>query len=139
MVTTTTKHQHSAEVRAAAGGLTAFACVLLAISGILDITRGVMAIAEDEVYLNTPDYVFKFDLTSWGWIHLGLGAVALAVSIGLATAAKWARVLGVAIAALLIIANFLSIPYYPFWSITLIAMYGFIIWGLCMVQPDSDY
>lgn len=58
------------------------------------------------------------------------------VSIGLFMMATWARVLGVAIASLLIITNFLSIPYYPVWSLTLIALYGFIIWALCVAPKD---
>ena len=139
MATTTTKHHRSEGTLAAAGGLTAFACVMLIMCGILDIFRGIMAIADDEVFLNTRNYVFKFDLTSWGWIHLALGAIAVAVGIGLAMTATWARVMGVGIAALLIIANFLSIPYYPFWSLTLIALYAFVIWGLCVVERDAEY
>ncbi|MEU6140936.1 hypothetical protein ABZ848_11300 [Streptomyces sp. NPDC047081] len=139
MATTTTKHQHSPGALAAAGGLTAFACVMLIMTGILDVFRGIMAIANDEVFVNTRNYVFQFDLTSWGWIHLALGAVAVGVGIGLAMTATWARVMGILIAGLLIIANFLSMPYYPFWSLTLIAMNGFIIWGLCIVQKDSEY
>ncbi|WP_329464526.1 DUF7144 family membrane protein [Streptomyces sp. NBC_01431] len=135
---TTAPHDHrSAGVPAAATGLTFFAAVMLAIAGILDLFRGIMAIAQDDVFVRTPNYVFKFDLTSWGWIQLVLGAIAILVSIGLFAAATWARVVGVGIAALLIIANFLSIPYYPVWSLTLIALYGFTIWALCVVKPGS--
>jgi nitrate reductase NapE component len=122
----------------AAGGLMVFASVMLFVSGVLDILRGVMAIAQDDVFVTSPNYVFKFDLTSWGWIHLALGAVAVVVSLGLFSRATWARVIGVGIAALLIIANFLSIPYYPVWSLTLIALYGFVIWALCVAGPDTD-
>ncbi|PKT67994.1 hypothetical protein CW362_37370 [Streptomyces populi] len=135
---TTQQHTHSRATMTAAGGLTIFASVMLFVSGVLDILRGVMAIAQDDVFVTSPNYVFKFDLTSWGWIHLALGAVAVVVSLGLFTAATWARVIGVGIAALLIIANFLSIPYYPVWSLTLIALYGFVIWALCVARPDED-
>ncbi|MGY6019310.1 DUF7144 family membrane protein [Streptomyces spinosirectus] len=138
-MTTTTHHRRSEGTLAVAGGLTAFAAVMLVMCGMLDIFRGIMAIADDEVFINTPHYVFKFDLTSWGWIHLGLGVVAMAVGIGLVMKATWARIMGVGVAALLIIANFLDIPYQPFWSVTLIALYGFIIWALCVVQPDDSY
>ncbi|GAA3772065.1 hypothetical protein GCM10022403_004170 [Streptomyces coacervatus] len=134
---TTATHQRSPGTLAAAAGLTVFAAVMLFISGFLDIFRGIMAIANDDVFVNTPNYVFKFDLTSWGWIHLALGAVAVIVSLGLFTTATWARVAGVGIASLLIVANFLSVPYYPFWSLTLIAMFGFIIWALCVVRRDD--
>ncbi|MFF4359926.1 hypothetical protein [Streptomyces sp. NPDC001604] len=137
MASTVTPRRHSPGTMAAASGLTVFAAVLLMIAGILDIFRGIMAIANDDVFVNTPNYVFKFDLTSWGWIHLALGVVGVIVSLGLFTTATWARVGGVAIASLLIIANFLSVPYYPMWSLTLIAMYAFIIWGLCVVRRDD--
>ncbi|MEV5978350.1 hypothetical protein [Streptomyces sp. NPDC052114] len=137
MTTTTTSHHRSGTTRAAAGGLTIFAAVLLFISGSLDFCRGLMAVLEDKVFLTTPQYVFEFDLTSWGWIHLVLGVVAVGVSLGLLAGMKWARVVGIVIAGLMIIANFLSIPYHPFWSLTLIAMDGFIIWGLCVVDQDT--
>jgi hypothetical protein len=104
---------------------------MLSIVGILDIFRGIAAIAEDDIFVSTRNYVFEFDLTGWGWIHLILGVVAVLVSIGLFQAATWARVAGVAIAGLVIIANFLSLPAYPVWSVIMIAMSGFIIWALC--------
>ncbi|MFF3413954.1 hypothetical protein ACFYW9_04540 [Streptomyces sp. NPDC002698] len=135
---TTQHHTRSKATMTTASGLMIFASVMLFVSGVLDILRGVMAIAEDDVFVTGQNYVFKFDLTSWGWIHLVLGAVAVVVSLGLFTAATWARVIGVGIAALLIIANFLDIPYYPVWSLTLIALYGFVIWALCVARPDTD-
>ncbi|MFF3446049.1 hypothetical protein ACFYXJ_02790 [Streptomyces sp. NPDC002667] len=138
MATTQHHSTHSKTALTAAGGLTIFASVMLFVAGVLDILRGVMAIAQDDVFVTTQNYVFKFDLTSWGWIHLALGALAVIVSLGLFAAATWARVIGVGIAALLIIANFLDIPYYPVWSLTLIALYGFVIWALCVARPDRD-
>ncbi|MBO1332145.1 hypothetical protein [Streptomyces sp. VRA16 Mangrove soil] len=139
MATSAGSHPRSDVKMAAAGGLTIFAAVMLFISGSLDFCRGLMAVLEDKVFLSTPNYVFEFDLTSWGWIHIVLGAIAVIVSFGLFVAMKWARILGVILAGLLIIANFLSIPYHPLWSLTLIAMDGFIIWALCVVQRDTLY
>jgi nitrate reductase NapE component len=120
-----------------ASGLVALAAVMLLLAGCLNIFRGIMAIAEDAVFVRTPNYVFKFDLTSWGWIHLALGVLAIAVGVGLFRLAIWARVLGIVVAALLVIANFLSIPYYPLWSLTVMAACGFVIWGLCVVRDDG--
>jgi hypothetical protein len=134
----TTTHHRSPGVQTAATGLTLFAAVMLFVAGTLDLFRGIMAIAKDDVFVTTPNYAFKFDLTSWGWIQLSLGVIAMVVSFGLFASATWARVVGVGIAALLIIANFLSIPYYPVWSLTLIALYGFVIWALCVVQRQDQ-
>ncbi|MDN0194233.1 hypothetical protein [Streptomyces sp. S.PNR 29] len=120
-----------------AGGLVAFGAVMLIIGGTLDVLRGIMAIADDDVIVNTPNYVFKFDTTGWGWIHLLLGALAVMVGVSLFRARAWARVVGVLLAGLLLIASFLTLPYYPVWSVVLIAVYGFIIWALCVVQPQD--
>ncbi|MBO4254370.1 DUF7144 family membrane protein [Streptomyces griseorubiginosus] len=138
MATTAVKHHRSEGVQQAASGLTALGAVLLIMGGILDVVRGIMAVANDDVFLNTRDYTFQFDLTSWGWIHLAVGTVAIVVGLGLVVVATWARVLGVGIAALAIVANFLDVPYYPFWSLTLIALYAFVIWALCVVERDRE-
>ncbi|MEU0372912.1 hypothetical protein ABZ070_22095 [Streptomyces sp. NPDC006283] len=138
MTTTHTRPEHTAK-QGWATGLTAFAAVMLFLVGLLDIFRGIMAIAEDDIFVTTRNYVFAFDLTGWGWIHLALGVVALIVSLGLLQTATWARVAGVVIAALVIIANFLSLPYYPAWSIVMIAISGFIIWALCVVRRDDFF
>jgi hypothetical protein len=114
-----------------------FSAVMLMVAGILGILRGISAIAEDDVFLSTPNYVFAFDLTGWGWIHLFLGVAAVIVSMGLFQASTWARVAGVGIAGLVIIANFLSLPSYPVWSVVMIAISGFIIWALCAVRKDE--
>ncbi|GCB48444.1 hypothetical protein [Streptomyces sp. NL15-2K] len=120
-----------------ATGLTAFAAVMLFLVGLLDIFRGIMAIAEDDIFVTTRNYVFEWDLTGWGWMHLALGVVAVLVSIGLLKVSAWARVAAVAIAGLVIIANFLSLPYYPVWSVVMITISGFIIWAVCVVQRDN--
>ncbi|WP_030191008.1 DUF7144 family membrane protein [Streptomyces violaceorubidus] len=131
MTATHTRPAHPARQEWATG-LTAFAAVMLFLAGLLTLFRGIMAIAEDDVFVTTPNYVFQFDLTGWGWVHLALGAVAMVVSVGLLKASLWARVTGVAIAGLVIIANFLSLPYYPVWSVVMITISGFIIWALCV-------
>ncbi|KFG01814.1 hypothetical protein PV367_12270 [Streptomyces europaeiscabiei] len=138
MTATHTGHMHQTKrSRPFAEGLTVFAAIMLMIAGVLGVCRGIMAVAEDEVFVTTRNYVFEFDLTGWGWVHLALGAVAVLVSLGLFQASLWARVAGVAIAGLIIIANFLSLPYYPVWSIVMIAFSAFIIWALCVVKRDD--
>ena len=136
MTATHTRPAHTAKQEWATG-LTAFAAVMLFLVGLLDIFRGIMAIAEDDIFATTRNYVFEFDLTGWGWIHLALGVVAVIVSFGLLKTATWARVAGVAIAGLVIIANFLSLPYYPVWSVVMIAISGLIIWALCVVERGN--
>ncbi|MGW0456478.1 DUF7144 family membrane protein [Streptomyces tendae] len=137
MTATHTRPAHTAR-QDWATGLAAFAAVMLFLAGLLTLFRGIMAIAEDDVFVTTPNYVFQFDLTGWGWIHLALGALAMVVSAGLLKTATWARVTGVAIAGLVIIANFLSLPHYPVWSVVMITISGFIIWALCVMKRGGN-
>ncbi|MEU3934656.1 hypothetical protein AB0E85_21880 [Streptomyces sp. NPDC029044] len=137
----TTTHPDSARtsMREWATGVTVFAAIMLMIGGILDVMRGIAEIAADDIFVSTRNYVFAFDLTAWGWIHLTLGVIAFVVSFGLFMGSTWARVLGVAIAGLVIIAHFLSLPYYPVWSVVMITVSGFIIWALCAMRKDDVF
>lgn len=119
-----------------ATGLVLFAAVMLMIGGIMDMLRGIMAIANDDVFVTTPDYTFEFDLTGWGWALLVLGALAFLTGLSLFRAATWARVVAILLGGLLMLSAFLTIPYHPVWSIVLIALYAFVIWALCVVEPE---
>jgi hypothetical protein len=65
-----------------------------------------------------------------GWIHLGVGAVVFTAGVCLILGQLWARVLGVILALISAVENFLFIPYYPVWSLIVIAVDVFIIWAL---------
>ncbi|MEE1756783.1 hypothetical protein PUR26_30740 [Streptomyces sp. SP18CS02] len=105
--------------------------VLMLVEGVLGMLQGIAGIAEDDVYQRVGDYVFEFDVTSWGWIHLVLGLLVAAVGAGILAGATWAKAGGVALAALAVIANFIWLPYQPVWAIVSIAIGLFVIWALC--------
>jgi hypothetical protein len=50
--------------------------------------------------------------------------------VGVLAGRTWARVVGITLAVLSAIANFLFIPYYPFWAILVITLDIFVIWAL---------
>jgi hypothetical protein len=54
----------------------------------------------------------------------------LAVGFGLFSQRPWAAVTAASLALLSAIANFFFIPFYPFWSILIIALDVWIIWSL---------
>jgi len=94
------------------------------------IITGLVAIVNDEFFVATEDYIFKFDATTWGWIHLLLGIVILASGFGLFTANVWARTVGVIVAVFAALAGFAWLPWYPVWGIIFIAVSVAIIWAL---------
>ncbi|WP_231627065.1 DUF7144 family membrane protein [Streptomyces apocyni] len=119
-----------------ASGGTLFAGVLMMVNGVLGVLHGIAAIAKDDVYARLGDYVYKFNLTSWGWIHLVLGVLVALVGWGILKGADWARGVGVGIASLLVIINFIWLPYQPIWALISVAIGVFVIWALCTDTSD---
>jgi hypothetical protein len=111
-------------------GAVVFAGVMLILIGILQIFQGIAALFEDEFFVVTPNYVFDIDVTAWGWIHLLLGVLVLFAGYSLMAGNTFGRVLGLLVAGLSAIVNFLWIPYYPFWSILMVALAVWVIWAL---------
>jgi hypothetical protein len=113
-----------------AAGFVLFAALMMIMAGIWQALAGLVAIFENEFYVATRNYLFEFDATTWGWIHLLLGVIVGLAGLGLMAGQTWARVVGITLAVLSAIANFLFIPYYPFWSMLIIAVDIFVIWAL---------
>jgi len=116
--------------QAVAAGATIGAAALLGIVGVLGVFQGLAAILSGPSFVIGFDYVFKIDPSGWGWIHLIVGAAAIAVAIGLFLNKTWAAVAAIVVAGLSIVINFLWMPYYPWWSIIVIAIDVFIIWSV---------
>ena len=112
-------------------GWTVLAAALMFFGGIMAVFEGAAAIARDHVIVVSHNYAYTLSVTSWGWIHVILGGLIALAGLALFTGAVWARIVGIAVAGLGMIANFLWLPYYPFWAIPLIAIDIFIIWALC--------
>lgn len=113
-----------------AGGATFAAAILLFVAGLLGLFQGISAVVNDDLIVVGPQYIYQFDTTAWGWIHIVVGVLAMIIAIGMFTGAVWARVAAIVIASLSIIANFLWLPYYPWWSILLIALDLVVIWAV---------
>jgi hypothetical protein len=117
-------------------GFILFAAIMMIMAGIFQALAGLVALFNDTFYVATREYVFKFDVTSWGWIHLILGIVVAVAGWGLLSGRTWARVVGITVAVLSAIANFAFIPYYPFWALTVITLDVFVIWALAAHGRD---
>ena len=111
-------------------GLILFAAVMMILIGIFQGVAGLVALVNDNFYLATREYLFQFDITTWGWIHLILGIVVALAGVGLLAGRTWARVVGITLAVLSAIANFMFIPHHPFWALLVIALDVFVIWAL---------
>jgi len=114
----------------AAAGLTVFAAVMLMMIGAFQAIQGIIALANDTFYVVGQEYIFQFDLTTWGWIHLLLGILVAVAGYFVLQGAVWARTVGVIVAVVSALFNFAWLPYYPVWSIIIITLNVFVIWAL---------
>jgi hypothetical protein len=117
-------------------GWTMFAGIMMILIGVFHAIAGLSGIIKDNFYAVLPNYVLKFDVTTWGWIHLVGGIVVVLAGFGLFSGAVWARTVGVILASVSALVSFAWIPLYPIWSLVLIAIDVTVIWALTVHVRD---
>lgn len=136
MSTTRTSSTARSDYSAGAVGLIVFAATVMIIGGVMQALQGLVALFNDTFYVVGEEYLFKFDVTTWGWIHLLLGIVVAVAGFSLLQGATWARVVAIVVASISILANFVWMPYYPLWSIIIISLGIAVIWALSLHGRD---
>ena len=117
------------EVSGAAIGWSAFAAFMLMMVGIFQALAGIAAIANDDLFVATQDYVVKLDTDQWGWVHLISGILVFLAGLGIFSGNVLARTVGVLFALGSAIANFIWLPIQPVWSSIMIAVAVAVIWA----------
>lgn len=112
-------------------GMVVFGAMMMILLGAFHAIAGLVAIFnESYFYVSSQDLVVSVNYDGWGWAHLIVGAVALAAGFGLFTGAMWARVLGITVAVVSAIANFVWLPAFPLWAITMITLDVLVIYAI---------
>jgi hypothetical protein len=111
-------------------GWAAFAAFMMILIGGFHAIQGLAAIVKDNFYAVTPNYVFEFDATTWGWIHLIGGIIVVIAGFSIFSGAVWARTIGVIVAFASALANFAWLPYSPVWSVVVITIDVLVIYAL---------
>ncbi|NOR90558.1 MAG: hypothetical protein GQ524_09920, partial [Anaerolineales bacterium] len=117
-------------------GWTAFAGIMMLMAGGWWIISGLVALFNSEFYVVTLNYIFQFDVTTWGWVHLIIGFLVLLAGFGLFSGQVWARTVGVIIAVFMGLASFAWLPYYPGWATLYIVVSMAVIWALTVHGRD---
>ena len=112
-------------------GMTLVAAVLMMIGGLFDFFEGLAALIRGNFFVVLPNYAFSVSVATWGWLHLITGVVVFVTGAALLTDRLWARVVGVVVASLSAVMNFVMLPYQPVWAIVVIALDIAIIVALC--------
>jgi len=121
-----------------AHGIAVFAGLVMIIGGAFQALEGLAAVVNDQWLVVRPEYIFAFDLTVWGVIHLLVGLALLVIGVSLLRGQTWARVAGIVVAVISAIVNFAFLPHSPWWAILIIAVDVLIIWALTTYLRQSE-
>lgn len=106
------------------------AAALMILVGVFQALQGLAAIIDDEVFVVRPSYAYDLDVTAWGWGHLIIGAILVVTGFFLFSGSATAGGVAIGLAGMSAIANFAFVPYYPFWSMLIIALDVIVIWAV---------
>ncbi|RJQ92295.1 DUF7144 family membrane protein [Amycolatopsis panacis] len=118
-----------------------FAAVMMIIIGAFDIIEGIVALVHKQYYVVSPSGLLVFNLTAWGWVHLIIGALAVAAGAALLSGALWARIVAVGLAAINAIAQLAFVSAHPVWTTIIIALDVLVIWAVIVhgSEVESEY
>jgi hypothetical protein len=119
-------------------GWIVFAAIMMLLIGFFHVIAGLVAIVDDNFYVATKEYVFQFDRTTWGWIHLIFGIVVFLAGLSLFKGAIWARTVGVILGVISAVVGFAWLPWYPIWGILIVVIAVSVIWALTVHGRDAD-
>jgi hypothetical protein len=108
-----------------------FAGGMLVLIGVIQVISGLVALFRDQVYAVRPDRLLvDVSYGVWGWTHLVLGVLLVALGYAVLAAKKWARLTAAGLAAVSAIVNFLFLPAYPVWAVIAIALDMIVVYAL---------
>ncbi len=111
------------------GGWVAFAAVMIAIVGVLNIVYGIAAISNSHFFVREATYILS-DLNTWGWVLLITGIIQFCASLAIFARIEWGRWVGILTASVNAIIQLIFIPAYPFGSLAMFAIDILVIYGL---------
>ncbi|MEU2673977.1 hypothetical protein ABZ622_34985 [Streptomyces sp. NPDC007164] len=126
--------RHGAPDSEKVNGASLFAGAALMLSGPLSILMGAAGIAQDTLLAVSSHYAYRFDLTTWGVIHLVIGVGLVVAGLAVLLDKSWGRGAGVAAAGISLITQFMFVPYYPAWAIPMMALDLMIVFALTRLQ-----
>jgi len=109
-----------------------FGGVLMIVVGAFAVIEGIIALFLPTTYVATNELVLTVTFAGWGWLHIVLGALVLAVGASLVReeVPSWARGTAIVLIALSTVVQLAWLPAYPIWSVVMIVLDVLIIGAL---------
>src|SRR3954452_10411242 len=117
-------------------GYAIFAVAAVFVLGLSQALSGIAAVLREGPYTTLRGYVYSLDIAGWGWAELTLGVPTMVAGVVILLGRPWGESVAIVLAALSMVVNFLLVPYFPIWSLMIIALSGFAIWAVMAYQRD---
>jgi hypothetical protein len=108
-----------------------FAALMFVIAASLNVIWGIAAVSSSHFFVANAHYIIS-DLNTWGWVAIGLGVVEALAALSIWRGGSFGRWFGIIVAGVGVLVAMMSIPAYPFWSLTLVALYTLVVYGLAV-------
>lgn len=127
----TSAHMPRHGVRTRWLGWIIFAGIVMLAIGVVQVLYGFAALMRTgTTFISQTGTSVTLDMSNVGLTYLIVGAVLAATGIGVMFGQTWARVVGIAIASLSLLANLAFFTVYPLWSTLVIVLNVVVIYAL---------
>jgi hypothetical protein len=110
---------------------TILGAALLVLLGSVHVLTGLVALLRPQILTTTRSHaLLPIDLATLAWVHMALGAAAVAIGLGLLRGRPWARWSTIVLACLAMLVNFAFIAVYPVWATVAIAFAAILIYAV---------
>lgn len=114
-----------------------FAAFMLILNGLFQTMMGLVALFDDQYYAIVNSTLVVFDITTWGWVHMGLGILLIIAGGALFSGKMWARIVAIIMAILGILSQLMFLSAYPIWSIFAIVIDFVVIYALTVHGSEA--
>lgn len=116
-----------------------FAAFMLVVIGFFQGIIGLTALLNSHFYVAMSGTLLVFDYTTWGWIHLLFGIVALVTGTALFNGSAWARVLATILVTINFLMQFAFVSTYPIWSIIVMVIDVLVLYALTVHGREAVF
>jgi len=112
-------------------GMVVFGGLMMIVAGTFHAMAGLVGLFNDSYWLvPSQNLVVTVDYTTWGFVHLVIGVLAIAAGAGILAGQAWARATGVVLAVISALVNIAFLAAFPLWAMLIIALDVLVIYAL---------
>lgn len=114
-----------------------FGGILMLASGIIQFINGMIVLTRSNIDTVPSGLLVQLNLTGMGWSLLIAGVIVASAGAGVLTGRGWARMVGIAVAVLSILANISLLMAEPAWSTVVILLDLIVVYALIAHRGEA--